>query len=260
MAYPASLHCGVLCLLLNKVVGYKSATQLLLKNILLPVTKLSSAMFDFTRFFDMIISFLALLILSPFLLIISIIIKLNSKGNIIFSQKRVGRHGKDFTMYKFRTMHTGAEMKRHLTVGNNDSRITKVGVFLRKYKLDELPQLWNVLKNDMSIVGPRPELRKFVDMYDADQLQVLGIKPGITDLASVEFSDENDLLAAAADPEKYYTDTVMPAKILLSMDYVHQKTTGKYFNAIFRTIHSVFGKRKKQLPNLPFSSQAGNQN
>lgn len=217
-------------------------------------------MFDITRFFDIIISFLGLLLLSPFLLIISVAIKMTSAGTVIFSQKRVGRNGKDFTMYKFRTMYTGAELKQHLTVGANDNRITKVGAFLRKYKLDELPQLWNVLKNDMSIVGPRPELRKFADMYNAEQLQVLHIKPGITDAASIAFSAENELLAMATNPEKYYIETIMPAKILLSMNYVHHKTTGKYFNAIFRTIYSVFGKRKKQLPTLPLSSQVSNQN
>ena len=146
---------------------------------------------DNTRFFDLLIALSVLLVLSPLLVVLGILIKLGSKGPVLFTQKRVGRNNKDFTLYKFRTMRTGEPAKSRLTVGK-DNRITGIGFWLRKYKLDELPQLWNVVRNEMSIVGPRPELRYYVDKYTPEQLQVLLVKPGITDEASIQFKNESE--------------------------------------------------------------------
>ena len=165
--------------------------------------------FDVIRFLDVLISVVGLIVLSPFFLFIALLIKCSSKGAVIFSQQRVGKNGTDFTLYKFRTMHVDAASKRSITIGRRDNRITSVGYFLRRFKLDELPQLYNVLKNDMSIVGPRPELRRYVNFYDNSQLEILLIKPGITDYASILFRNENELLAMKADPEKYYIENII---------------------------------------------------
>ena len=195
---------------------------------------------DSTRFFDIIISVAVLLLLSPFLLLIALLIKLTSAGPVIFVQKRVGKNNIDFNIYKFRTMRANSAKDGSLTVGSRDTRITGVGFYLRKLKFDELPQLFNVLKGDMSIVGPRPELRKFVDMYAASQLFVLSVRPGITDYASLKYKNENELLASAKDPEKYYIDIVMPAKIELNKHYISNKGLKTYFFIIFRTFFTVF--------------------
>ena len=192
------------------------------------------------RFFDVIISFTALIILSPLFLFIAILIKLSSKGPAIFSQSRVGRGNTDFILYKFRTMHVHAHEKRSLTVGKNDNRITAIGSFLRKFKLDELPQLYNVLKNDMSIVGPRPELRKYVNFYNGSQREILYIKPGITDYASILFRNENELLAAKINPEQYYIEKVIPLKIRLNKRYQNDKNLKNYFIIIFKTVTATF--------------------
>ncbi len=191
------------------------------------------------RLFDIIFSVAGLLILFPFLMIISICILLTSKGPAIFIQKRVGQYNKDFDLYKFRTMVFGAQQNGSLTLSNKDRRITRVGFFLRKYKLDELPQLFNVLKNDMSIVGPRPELRKYVELYNETQRQILSAKPGITDYASIKYRNESRLLMNAQDPEAYYVNEIMPTKISLNKKYISAKSSKQYFFIIYKTLISV---------------------
>lgn len=165
-----------------------------------------------------------LILLAPLFIFIAIRIKFDSKGSVFYKQVRVGLNGKDFGIYKFRTMFVGADKKGLLTVGGNDARITKPGIFLRKYKLDELPQLINVFFGDMSIVGPRPEVRKYVDLYSKEQLQVLSVKPGITDYASIEYSKENEILAKATDPEATYINEIMPAKLSLNLKYIREQS------------------------------------
>ena len=172
------------------------------------------------RIFDFICSSIGLIVLSPVLIIISIMIKKGSDGPVFFKQVRVGEKGKNFEILKFRTMVVNAEkLGRQITVGN-DNRITKVGGFLRKYKLDELPQLINVFKGDMSLVGPRPEVPRYVEMYTEEQRKVLDVKPGITDLASLRYKDENELLGKAEDPDDFYINTIMPDKLALNLEYI----------------------------------------
>lgn len=172
------------------------------------------------RIFDFFISLGGLIALSPFLVIIAILIALESPGGFLFTQWRVGKNGRDFKLYKFRTMNPGSESKGQLTVGSKDTRITTIGYFLRKYKLDELPQLLNVLMGDMSLVGPRPEVRKYVNLYNPEQSQVLSVKPGITDFASIRYFKESDLLAQSPNPEQTYIQTIMPHKLSINLEYV----------------------------------------
>lgn len=188
------------------------------------------------RLFDVVCSFFGLLVLSPLFVFLSLWVGLGSKGGVFYKQKRVGRFNKDFTLYKFRSMRVGADKKGLLTIGGKDSRVTKAGFFIRKYKLDELPQLLNVLKGDMSFVGPRPEVRKYVDMYTERQLKVLDVRPGITDLASIKYRNENDLLATADNPEKYYIDVVMQDKLALNLQYIETRSFFGDIKLIFRTI------------------------
>lgn len=195
---------------------------------------------DGTRFFDVLISVFILVVFSPILLVIALLVKLTSKGPVIFVQKRVGKSNIDFNIYKFRTMRVNAPKGSAITIGARDSRITNVGYFLRKFKLDELPQLVNVLKGDMSLVGPRPEVRKYVDMYKPEEMFVLSVRPGITDYASIAYKNENELLAKASDPEKFYIEDIMPAKIRLNKDYIYNKGLKSYFFIIFRTVFAVF--------------------
>lgn len=197
-------------------------------------------MFDIIRIFDILLAVILLILLFPILLMVALLIKISSKGPIIFRQSRVGKNDIDFTLYKFRTMRTGSEQKSGLTVGNRDSRITGIGYFLRKYKIDELPQLYNVLKNDMSIVGPRPEIRKYVNLYTAEQREVLLLKPGITDYASIHFRNENELLAMQKDHEAFYIKEVLPVKIQLNRRYAAERSLRVYFVIIFNTLLSVF--------------------
>jgi len=199
-----------------------------------------NTIFDAIRFFDILISSVTLIVLLPFFLLIALLIKCSSKGPVIFSQRRVGKNGIDFTLYKFRTMHVDAASKRSITIGNRDNRITTVGYLLRRFKLDELPQLYNVLKNDMSIVGPRPELRRYVNFYNNSQLEILLIKPGITDYASILFRNENELLAMKVDPEKYYIENIIPIKIRLGKKYTNDKNLKNYFSIIFKTVMIIF--------------------
>jgi lipopolysaccharide/colanic/teichoic acid biosynthesis glycosyltransferase len=191
------------------------------------------------RLLDLLLSTIALLLLSPFLVITGIIIGVTSPGGIFFSQVRVGKDMRHFKLYKFRTMRPDAEFSGQLTVGMRDPRITGIGYFLRKYKLDELPQLLNIIKGDMSIVGPRPEVPKYVAMYDAVQQKVLSVKPGLTDYASLQYINENEILGKASDPEKTYIEEVMPAKLLLNLKYIQDKSLMTDLQIIFSTIGSI---------------------
>lgn len=187
------------------------------------------------RLFDLMISIPMLLLVSPFFLIIALLIKLGSKGPVFYMQTRVGLNNRDFKIFKFRTMHINADKAGLLTVGGRDPRVTNIGFFLRKFKLDELPQLLNVLFGSMSMVGPRPEVRKYVELYNAAQQKVLSVKPGITDYASIEYSEENDLLAKSNDPEKTYIEEIMPAKLLLNQKYIAEKSITTDLKIIWMT-------------------------
>ena len=191
------------------------------------------------RFFDFLFSLFGLIVLSPFFLLISLCIGLDSRGGVFYRQSRVGKDGKDFKLYKFRSMRTGADKRGLITVGEKDSRITRVGYFLRKYKLDELPQLINVLKGEMSLVGPRPEVRKYVDLYTPEQRKVLSVVPGITDYASIEYVDENRILGGAADPDKVYVEEILPDKIRYNMKYIENRSLKEYFKIILLTFYSI---------------------
>lgn len=193
------------------------------------------------RIFDILVSFVGLVILSPLFIVLAIVIVSDSKGPVFFKQTRVGRNGVPFKIYKFRTMIEDAEAKgMQLTVGD-DSRITNVGTFLRKTKIDELPQLINVFKGEMSFVGPRPEVPKYVELYTEDQRQVLMVRPGITDLASIECRNESDLLAMIDSPEKVYIEEVMPRKIELNKEYIRTISLAFDIRIIIRTIMAIFG-------------------
>lgn len=191
------------------------------------------------RFFDFLFSLLGLIVLSPVFLLISLCIVFDSRGGVFYRQSRVGKDGKDFKLYKFRSMRTGADKRGLITVGEKDSRITRVGYFLRKYKLDELPQLINVLKGEMSLVGPRPEVRKYVDLYTPAQRKVLSVVPGITDYASIEYVDENRILGGAADPDKVYVEEILPDKIRYNMKYIENRSLKEYFKIILLTFYSI---------------------
>ena len=169
------------------------------------------------RLFDISASFFGLLLLSPLFLVVALCVGLTGRGGVFYVQTRVGRYGRDFKLYKFRSMRTGSDAKGLLTVGGKDGRITPVGYFIRKYKIDELPQLFNVLKGDMSLVGPRPEVRKYVALYNSEQMRVLSARPGITDPASIKYRNENDLLAQADDPERFYVEKIMPDKLKINL-------------------------------------------
>ena len=191
------------------------------------------------RIFDVVFAILCLVLFSPLLILIAILIKLDSKGPVIFKQIRVGRNMKDFHLAKFRTMYVTQGNSSLLTIGNRDNRITRIGYWLRKYKLDELPQLLNVLKGQMSFVGPRPEVRKYVNLYNEEQRYVLSVKPGITDWASVEFCNENELLKHAEDPETYYIERIIPAKIKQNMRYIKHNDILTDFKIIWLTINRI---------------------
>lgn len=192
------------------------------------------------RFFDLILSFIGLLIIVPILFLITILIKISSSGPVFYKQVRVGKNNKDFKIFKFRTMHVNAHKKGLLTVGGRDPRVTSIGYYLRKFKLDELPQLINVFKGDMSFVGPRPEVRQFVNLYSEIQMKVLNVKPGITDLASIEFRNENEILSKEEDPKQYYIDYIMPKKLEINLKYINQRNLLKDFVVIIKTIKVIF--------------------
>ena len=191
------------------------------------------------RFFDILFSLLGLLLLSPLFVILCLAICLESKGGAFYIQERIGLNGKPFGLYKFRSMRIGSDSEGLLTIGERDNRITRIGYFMRKTKMDELPQLLNVLKGDMSLVGPRPEVRKYTDLYTEEQRRVLSVRPGITDYASIEYVHENELLSQAEDPERMYIEKVMPDKIKLNMKYLEHYTVGEYFKIIFLTLISL---------------------
>ena len=191
------------------------------------------------RLLDIVLSLLGLLFLLPIFVILAVWIKFDSQGSIFFRQIRIGKDGRDFRIYKFRTMIVNAEKMGIITIGERDPRITNSGYFLRKYKLDELPQLINVLKGEMSFVGPRPEVRKYVEMYNQEQLKILTVKPGITDYASIEYINEDEILGKSLDPEKTYIEEIMPQKIKYNMKYINNKTVIEYFKIIFLTIIKI---------------------
>lgn len=192
------------------------------------------------RILDFVFSLLGIVILIPVFFVIALLIKCYSRGPVFYRQSRVGINGNDFFLLKFRTMYVDADKKGLLTVGGRDPRVTKVGYYLRKYKLDELPQLFNVLMGDMSLVGPRPEVRKYVDLYTKEQSRVLNVRPGITDWASIQYKDENQILAQSTDPETTYIQEIMPKKIEYNLIYINQFSVGEYLKIIFYTIWSIF--------------------
>lgn len=192
-----------------------------------------------TRLFDVILSAAGLILLSPLFAVIYILICMESRGGGFYSQERIGRGGRPFRLYKFRSMRKGADRQGLITVGGHDPRITRTGYFIRKYKLDELPQLWNVLTGDMSLVGPRPEVARYVAMYTDEQRRVLSVRPGITDYASIEYADENTILGQADDPDRTYVEKVIPDKIRYNMIYIDNQTVREYFRIIFLTFRRI---------------------
>ena len=187
------------------------------------------------RGIDILFSLIGLICLFPFFIFISFFIFITSKGGVFFVQLRVGKNNKDFKLYKFRTMFLNSDSKGLLTVGNNDKRITKLGYYLRKNKLDELPQLINVLNGTMSIVGPRPEVRKYVNLYNSEQKSILDVKPGITDLASLMYYNENEILANSVNPEQTYINEIMPIKLELNKQYINEMSLLTDLKIIFKT-------------------------
>ena len=194
------------------------------------------------RLFDVVASGCGLLVLSPLFLLLAVWIKFDSAGPVFYRQTRVGRYNRDFRLYKFRSMRVGADRQGLITVGGHDPRITQSGYFIRKYKLDELPQLINVFIGDMSLVGPRPEVRKYVDMYTPEQLHVLDVRPGITDMASIRYRNENELLAQATDPDKYYIEVIMPDKLRINLEYVAHHSFWFDIYLIFKTFKEIIEK------------------
>ena len=195
------------------------------------------------RTFDIIASGLGLIVLSPLFLILAIWIKLDSKGPVFYRQVRVGRNNKDFRIFKFRSMRVGADKGSLVTIGGHDPRITRSGYFIRKFKFDELPQLINVFIGDMSLVGPRPEVRHYVDYWTPAQMHVLDVRPGITDPASIKFRNENELMEQTEDPEKYYIEVIMQEKIKLYLEYVEEHSFFYDIALIFKTFWVIVSER-----------------
>ena len=191
------------------------------------------------RAFDLVFSLVILILFLPFGLIISILILFSSPGGVFYRQERIGKNGVPFMLYKFRSMRTNADQTGRLTVGMKDPRITSVGIFIRKYKLDEFPQFINVLFGHMSIVGPRPEVDEFVTLYTEEQRKILTVKPGITDYASIEYFNENEQLAQSDDPKKTYIEEVMPHKLEINQKYLSRPTLGHDLQIIFKTIRRI---------------------
>lgn len=194
------------------------------------------------RSFDVLFSSLGFIVLAPFLVLIAIMIRCDSKGPILFIQPRVGLHNKNFNIFKFRTMYVESENKGLLTIGNRDSRVTRIGYFLRRYKIDEFPQLINIIKGDMSFVGPRPELRKYVNYYSNEDLIVLSVRPGITGLASIEFRNEVELLNSANDPEAYFINDIISEKNKLNKIYIEKRNFFLDLKLILVTVLKVLTK------------------
>ena len=195
------------------------------------------------RLFDIVASGCGLLVLSPVLLVVAIWIKLDSRGPVFYRQVRVGYKNKDFQIFKFRSMRIGSDKGSLVTIGGRDPRITRSGYFIRKYKLDELPQLINVFVGDMSLVGPRPEVRHYVDYWTPEQMHVLDVRPGITDPASIKFRNENELMGQAENPEDYYINVIMQEKIKLYLEYVENASFMYDLKLIFKTFKVIVTER-----------------
>ena len=195
------------------------------------------------RLFDIVASGLGLIVLSPLFLILAIWINLDSKGPVFYRQVRVGYKNKDFRIFKFRSMRVGADKGSLVTIGGHDPRVTRSGYFIRKFKFDELPQLINVFLGDMSLVGPRPEVRHYVDYWTPEQMHVLDVRPGITDPASIKFRNENELMEKAEDPEKYYIEVIMQEKIKLYLEYVEKHSFFYDLGLIFKTFWVIVSER-----------------
>ncbi len=191
------------------------------------------------RIFDCLFSSIGLIIISPIFMLLSLLIALDSQGGIFYKQVRIGKNMRPFKLFKFRTMYANSDKKGLLTVGDNDNRITRVGYYLRKYKLDELPQLINVLIGEMSFVGPRPEVEKYVKLYNNEQQKVLSVKPGITDWASIRYVNESELLARSSEPEKTYINEIMPAKLAINLEYVKQNNLLIDIKIILHTFRAI---------------------
>ena len=191
------------------------------------------------RLFDILVSLVVLIVGLPFGLLIALAIVIDSRGHVIYKQKRVGRHNDDFQLYKFRTMCKYADHGSLLTVGEHDMRITRTGAFLRKYKIDEFPQFLNVLKGEMSIVGPRPEVRKYVEMYTPEQMRVLSVRPGLTDYASIRYVNENAILADSENPEETYIHEIMPDKLVLNLQYIDEQSIWVDIKIMFMTLKAI---------------------
>lgn len=200
------------------------------------------------RIYDLCLAAAGLIVLSPLFFVLGLLVKLGDGGPILFRQKRVGRHGRPFAIWKFRTMIVDAEKKGLGITKGGDTRITPVGRFLRKHKLDELPQLWNVFRGDMSFVGPRPEVPRYVDLYTSEQREILNLKPGVTDLATLEFRDEEELLRNAADTEKFYVEYCLPRKIELNLIYARQASVWRDTLIILQTLFPRY--YHKQVPRI----------
>ena len=194
------------------------------------------------RTFDLIASSLGLLLLSPLFLMLAIWIKIDSEGPVFYRQVRVGKGNRDFRLFKFRSMRVGSDRKGLITVGGRDPRVTRSGYYIRKYKLDELPQLINVFTGDMSLVGPRPEVRKYVDLYTPEQMHVLDVRPGNTDPASIRYRNENELLAQVEDPDRYYVEVIMQDKLQLNLEYVEKQSFRFDLQLIFKTFSEIIRK------------------
>ena len=195
------------------------------------------------RLFDIVASGLGLIVLSPLFFILAIWIKMDSKGPVFYRQVRVGYKNKDFRIFKFRSMRVGADKGSLVTIGGHDPRVTRSGYFIRKFKFDELPQLINVFLGDMSLVGPRPEVRHYVDYWTPEQMHVLDVRPGITDPASIKFRNENELMEKAEDPEKYYIEVIMQEKIKLYLEYVEKHSFLYDIGLIFKTFFVIVHER-----------------
>lgn len=191
------------------------------------------------RIFDIVASGFGLLVMSPVFLILAIWIKLDSKGPVFYRQVRVGRKNRDFRIFKFRSMRVGADKMGLITVGGHDPRVTRSGYFIRKYKLDEFPQLINVFIGDMSLVGPRPEVRKYVDLYTSEQMQVLDVRQGVTSLASIRYRNENELLEKVEDSDQYYINVVMQDKLAIDLEYIRNVSFGYDIRLVFQTFWEI---------------------
>jgi lipopolysaccharide/colanic/teichoic acid biosynthesis glycosyltransferase len=195
------------------------------------------------RSFDVLVSFFGLLLLAPLLTVVALLVKLNSKGPVFFTQERIGKGFKPFTIYKFRTMVENASQRGELTTSDQDPRITRIGLFLRRTKIDEIPQLINVLKGEMSIVGPRPEVHRYVDLFRQDYEEILKVRPGITDLASLKYQDEAALLGCSRDPEAEYQNKILPDKIALAKEYLSRSSLLFDLSLTLKTLPKLCGRK-----------------